>query len=123
MQIETSPTRVLSGPHPAFDGDPVEVVGGAPGAGGAGRVAEQVAGVAFLEMEVVVGAVLEVGDVVPIVVVDAEVHSQVFAFQRHAQAPRVKVVFKDIGSGIAMPLWAVDEEAEQPDEPWRYPIE
>ena len=36
---------------------------------------------------------------------------------------RVRVVFKDIGPGIAMPLWAIDEEAEQPDEPWRYPIE
>lgn len=35
---------------------------------------------------------------------------------------RVKVVFKDIGDGIAMPLWAVDEDAAQP-EPWRYPIE
>ena len=36
---------------------------------------------------------------------------------------RVKVVFKDIGEGIAMPLWTIDEDAEQPDEPWRYPIE
>jgi uncharacterized OB-fold protein len=35
---------------------------------------------------------------------------------------RVKVVFKDIGEGIAMPLWTVDEDAEQPT-PWRYPIE
>ena len=36
---------------------------------------------------------------------------------------RVRVVFKDIGDGIAMPLWTVDEEAEQPESPWRYPIE
>jgi uncharacterized OB-fold protein len=36
---------------------------------------------------------------------------------------RVKVVFKDIGDGIALPLWTVDEEAEQPASPWRYPIE
>ena len=36
---------------------------------------------------------------------------------------RVRVVFKDIGEGIAMPLWTVDEEAEQPASPWRYPIE
>jgi uncharacterized OB-fold protein len=36
---------------------------------------------------------------------------------------RVKVVFKDIGDGIALPLWAIDEDAEQPDSPWRYPIE
>jgi hypothetical protein len=35
---------------------------------------------------------------------------------------RVKVVFKDIGDGIAMPLWTVDGDAEQPT-PWRYPIE
>jgi len=35
---------------------------------------------------------------------------------------RVRVVFKDIGDGIAMPLWTVDQEAEQPV-PWRYPIE
>jgi len=36
---------------------------------------------------------------------------------------RVKVLFKDIGEGIAIPLWVVDEEAQQPDEPWRYSIE
>ena len=36
---------------------------------------------------------------------------------------RVKVVFKKIGEGIAMPLWAIDEAAEQPEAPWRYPIE
>ncbi len=36
---------------------------------------------------------------------------------------RVRVVFKDMGEGIAMPLWAVDEDAEQPASPWRYAIE
>ena len=36
---------------------------------------------------------------------------------------RVRVVFKDIGDGIAVPLWTIDDEAEQPDSPWRYPIE
>ena len=36
---------------------------------------------------------------------------------------RVRVVFKDIGEGIAMPLWAVDEGAEQPSTPWRYALE
>lgn len=36
---------------------------------------------------------------------------------------RVKVVFKDIGEGIAMPLWQIDEDAEQPQQPWRYAIE
>ena len=32
---------------------------------------------------------------------------------------RVRVVFKDIGEGIAMPLWTLDEDAEQPT-PWHY---
>ncbi len=36
---------------------------------------------------------------------------------------RVRVVFKDIGEGIAMPLWAVDEDVEQPAAPWRYAVE
>jgi uncharacterized OB-fold protein len=34
---------------------------------------------------------------------------------------RVKVVFKDVGEGIAMPVWAVDDDAEQPGAAWRYP--
>jgi hypothetical protein len=33
------------------------------------------------------------------------------------------VVFKDVGDGIAVPLWTIDEDAEQPESPWRYPIE
>ena len=28
-----------------------------------------------------------------------------------------------IGEGIALPLWCIDEQAEQPEHPWRYPIE
>jgi len=36
---------------------------------------------------------------------------------------RVKVVFKDIGEGLAVPLWQVDDEADQPETPWRYAIE
>ncbi len=36
---------------------------------------------------------------------------------------RLRVVFKQIGEGIALPLWCIDEDAEQPAEPWRYPIE
>jgi len=36
---------------------------------------------------------------------------------------RVKVVFKDIGEGLAVPLWQVDDETEQPGDPWRYAIE
>ncbi|MDP6374441.1 MAG: OB-fold domain-containing protein [Pseudomonadales bacterium] len=36
---------------------------------------------------------------------------------------RVKVVFRDIGSGIAIPMWSIDDEVEQPEQPWRYAIE
>lgn len=36
---------------------------------------------------------------------------------------RVQVVFKDIGEGIAVPLWTLDEDAQQPAIPWRYAIE
>lgn len=36
---------------------------------------------------------------------------------------RVRVVFKDIGGGMALPQWTLDEDAEQPADPWRYPFE
>ena len=36
---------------------------------------------------------------------------------------RLKMVFRDAGEKIAVPLWCIDEDAEQPAEPWRYPIE
>lgn len=36
---------------------------------------------------------------------------------------RLKVVFRDLGEGIALPQWTLDLEAEQPTAPWRYPIE
>ena len=36
---------------------------------------------------------------------------------------RVKVTFKQMGDEIAMPLWVIDQEAEQPTTPWRYPID
>ena len=36
---------------------------------------------------------------------------------------RLKVVFKPIGAGIALPLWCLDDAAEQPPNPWRYPDE
>ena len=35
---------------------------------------------------------------------------------------RVKILFKTIGTDLAIPLWVVDDEVEQ-DNPWRYPIE
>ena len=34
---------------------------------------------------------------------------------------RLRVVFKPIGDEIALPLWTLDEDAEQPAAPWRYP--
>lgn len=34
---------------------------------------------------------------------------------------RVRMIFKDVGDGISLPLWTIDEDAEQPDKPWRYP--
>ncbi len=36
---------------------------------------------------------------------------------------RVRIVFKGFGDGLAMPLWTLDEDFEQPENPWRYPIE
>ena len=35
----------------------------------------------------------------------------------------LKVVFISIGNGIALPLWCLDDDAEQPNKPWRYPDE
>ncbi|MEM7022271.1 MAG: OB-fold domain-containing protein [Pseudomonadota bacterium] len=34
---------------------------------------------------------------------------------------RVRMVFKDVAEGLAVPLWTIDESAEQPSAPWRYP--
>jgi uncharacterized protein len=34
---------------------------------------------------------------------------------------RVRMVFKDVAPGLAVPLWMVDETAAQPAAPWRYP--
>ncbi len=36
---------------------------------------------------------------------------------------RVRMVFKDVSDGLSLPMWTIDEEAEQPDDPWRYPQE
>lgn len=36
---------------------------------------------------------------------------------------RVEVIFSQIGDGIAQPVWRLSEAEEQPDAPWRYPIE
>ena len=34
---------------------------------------------------------------------------------------RVRMVFKDVATGLAIPLWTLDETADQPAVPWRYP--
>ncbi|MDP6346653.1 MAG: OB-fold domain-containing protein [Alphaproteobacteria bacterium] len=34
---------------------------------------------------------------------------------------RVRMVFKDVAEGLALPQWTIDETAEQPARPWRYP--
>jgi len=28
-----------------------------------------------------------------------------------------------VSDGLSLPMWTLDEEAEQPDAPWRYPQE
>jgi hypothetical protein len=34
---------------------------------------------------------------------------------------RVRMIFKKVSDGFALPHWTIDEEAEQPANPWRYP--
>ena len=36
---------------------------------------------------------------------------------------RVRMVFTDVADGVAIPQFTLDQEAEQPDQPWRYPVE
>lgn len=36
---------------------------------------------------------------------------------------RVRIVFKDVADGLAVPLWTIDRDAPQPASPWRYPEE
>jgi uncharacterized protein len=36
---------------------------------------------------------------------------------------RVRIVFSDVGPGLALPHWTIDETAAQPAQPWRYPQE
>ena len=36
---------------------------------------------------------------------------------------RVRMVFSQVTDGFAIPQWTVDETAEQPEAPWRYPQE
>ena len=34
---------------------------------------------------------------------------------------RVRMVFTPVAAGLALPQWTIDEQAEQPARPWRYP--
>jgi uncharacterized protein len=36
---------------------------------------------------------------------------------------RMRMVFSEAGPGIAIPNWTIDEGAQQPAKPWRYPKE
>ena len=36
---------------------------------------------------------------------------------------RVKLVYVDVTDEFALPHWTIDEDAEQPENPWRYPQE
>lgn len=36
---------------------------------------------------------------------------------------RVRMVFVDVADGFALPHWTIDEDAPQPETPWRYPQE
>lgn len=33
---------------------------------------------------------------------------------------RLRMVFADVGPGLAIPQWTIDETATQPEKPWRY---
>jgi uncharacterized protein len=33
---------------------------------------------------------------------------------------RVRMVFSDVGDGLSLPQWTIDNDAKQPDKPWRY---
>ncbi len=33
---------------------------------------------------------------------------------------RMRMVFKQVGEGFALPMWTIDETAKQPEKPWRY---
>jgi len=36
---------------------------------------------------------------------------------------RLRIVYKDIDEYVSIPLFTLDEQAKQPEKPWRYPIE
>jgi len=36
---------------------------------------------------------------------------------------RVRIAYSDVVPGLAIPQWMIDEDADQPEKPWRYPQE
>jgi uncharacterized protein len=36
---------------------------------------------------------------------------------------RVRMIFSDVSDGLSIPQWTIDETAQQPAKPWRYPQE
>ncbi|MFN4088003.1 MAG: Zn-ribbon domain-containing OB-fold protein [Alphaproteobacteria bacterium] len=36
---------------------------------------------------------------------------------------RMRMVFTDVSEGLSLPMWTLDEGADQPEKPWRYPQE
>lgn len=36
---------------------------------------------------------------------------------------RVRMVFRDVADGLALPQWTIDDTASQPARPWRYPLD
>jgi uncharacterized OB-fold protein len=42
------------------------------------------------------------------------------AVRRVGIGTRVRMVYCDVGDGLSLPQWTIDNEAKQPDKPWRY---
>jgi uncharacterized OB-fold protein len=45
------------------------------------------------------------------------------AVKRVGIGSRMRMVFADVGPGLSLPQWTLDESATQPATPWRYPQE
>jgi uncharacterized OB-fold protein len=45
------------------------------------------------------------------------------AVRRVGIGTRVRMVFADVAPDLSLPQWTIDEDAEQPAAPWRYPQE
>src|SRR5581483_10829147 len=82
----------------------------APRAGRRRGIAELAAVVARLQVEAVLGAVLEIRDVLDIEVVDVEVHAKILAVDRHLSSPYAqprRMTIDDAVAGLAQPRLAV----------------